>query len=56
MGKAVNLMDALRKRLGTDKTVPKVSKKPVLCERAQGRKDIGPVKARAEKAGKRKSG
>jgi DNA end-binding protein Ku len=54
-GKVVNLMDALRKSLGTDRTVVKVPKKPVVSGRAPARKDFGLVKAPAKSAGNRKS-
>jgi DNA end-binding protein Ku len=54
-GKVVNLMDALRKSLGTDRTAAKVPKKPVVSEKAPARKGIGLVKASAKSAGKRKS-
>jgi DNA end-binding protein Ku len=54
-GKVVNLMDALRKSLGSDRTSAKVSKKPVVSERSPARKGIGLVKPPAKSAGKRKS-
>jgi DNA end-binding protein Ku len=43
-GKVVNLMDALRKSLGTDEPTTKVSKKPVVSEKTSASKGIGLVK------------
>ena len=48
----VNLMDALRKSLGTEKTAPK---KPVASEKSIGGKGIGLVKPAAKAPARRKS-
>jgi DNA end-binding protein Ku len=52
-GKVVNLMDALRKSLGSDSKTP--PKKPVASEKTPVRKGIGLVKAPSKTASKRKS-
>ena len=52
-GKVVNLLDALRKSLGTDTKTP--PEKPVASEKAPVRKGIGLVKTPAKIASKRKS-
>jgi len=53
-GKVVNLMDALRKSLGDEKSA-RVPKKPVASEKTPARKGIGLVKAASKGTGKRKS-
>ena len=52
-GNVVNLMDALRKSLGSDTKTP--PKKPVASEKTPVRKGIGLVNAPAKSVGKRKS-
>lgn len=53
-GKVVNLMDALRKSLGSDANSAAAPKKPVATAKSSARKGIGLVKAPA-KAARRKS-
>ncbi len=53
-GKVVNLMDALRKSLGSN-AEPKAQKKPVASEKTLPRKGIGLVKNPTKSATKRKS-
>jgi DNA end-binding protein Ku len=55
-GKVVNLMDALRKSLGSESKSATVPKKPVVSEKAPAAgKGIGLVKTPAKSAAKRKS-
>jgi DNA end-binding protein Ku len=54
-GNVINLMDALRKSLGSDTEAATIPKKPVASEKTPVRKGIGLVKAPAKSAGKRKS-
>jgi DNA end-binding protein Ku len=55
-GKVINLMDALRKSIGSDdSSTSRVPKKPAASVKEPGRKGIGLVKAPAKAPAKRKS-
>lgn len=54
-GRVVNLINALRKSLGSNRIAVKVPKKPVVSEKIPARKGIGLVKAPTNGTGKRKS-
>jgi len=51
-GKVVNLMDALRKSLGSSESASKTPKKPIVREKSSQRKGISLVKQ--AKAGKKR--
>ncbi|WP_433966582.1 hypothetical protein [Tunturiibacter gelidiferens] len=55
-GNVVNLMDALRKSIGSDEAqVGKATKKPVASAKPEAKKGIGLVKPAAKAASKRKT-